>query len=432
MLLEQGDPNSREFADGQIAAKLVEMGCLNHYQATQILGGRTKFTLSLYHIIDCIGAGGMGQVYTAEHPVMARIVAVKVLPRDKCTPESITSFNREIRTLAQLEHENLVRAYDAGRDNNIYFLVTEYVPGSDLRKLVRTRGRLNANQAATIITQAAKGLAHAHSRGLIHRDVKPGNLLVSPDGRTKVSDLGLAASLGADDDPRAGKVVGTADYLSPEQILTPHDLTPATDVYALGCTLYYAVTGKVPFPGGTTRDKLRRHCDATPINPRRLNPDLPEAFIEVIADMMNKNPRERIGTMEEVIARLAPWASERIEEGQLLAAPAAAAPISFIPTPEPAVADMKDTEPAFLDVGYQDPWYADSPSQVSQISQGTDPSAATSEETRPQYSFKTQRPLPASDEGPRLSRPVAFLIGFTIAVAISLIAAFFIVNGLKQ
>ncbi len=300
--------------DDRLAAQLIAMGRLNSWQVEQLKRGRSKFNLGPYQVIDSIGQGGMGQVFRAEHTMMGRTVAIKVLPRYKSTPVAIASFTREIRAQAQLDHENLVRAFDAGHDGNVYFLVTEYVPGTDLRKYVRIRGKLSMNEAATIISGAATGLGHAHSRGLIHRDVKPGNLLVTTTGHTKVSDLGLAGFLGEDDedDPRWGKVVGTADYLAPEQIVTPKDVTPATDVYALGCTLYYAVTGKVPFPGGTVRDKARRQLEESPLNPKRINAELSDEFVEVIAAMMDKDPIARIQTMDEVIERLKPWATDAV------------------------------------------------------------------------------------------------------------------------
>jgi len=286
-----------EISDEQLAAKLVELGRLNSWQAEQLKVGRAKFTLGPYQIIDAIGQGGMGRVFRAEHRLMGRVVAIKVLPRDRSTPDAIASFTREIRAQAQFDHPNLVRAYDAGHDGNVYFLVTEFVPGTDLRKLVRVRGKLSMQDAATVIVQAAQGLAHAHECGLVHRDVKPGNLLVTPSGQTKVSDLGLAGFLGAEDtdDPRFGRIVGTADYLSPEHISSPRNLSPASDVYSLGCTLYYAVTGKVPFPGGTSRDKARRHCEDAPINPHRFNLELSDEFVEVVAAMMDKNAERRIG-----------------------------------------------------------------------------------------------------------------------------------------
>ena len=264
-----------------------------------------------YRILGLLGKGGMGEVYKAEHNVMGREVAVKVLPANKSTPEAIKSFSREIRTQAKLDHPNLVRAYDAGNDGRVHYLVTEYVPGMDLRRLIRSEGPLNVNQAASVIMFAALGLDYAHQSGLIHRDVKPGNILVTPEGIGKVSDLGLAGFLNdPDDDPRSGKIVGTADYLSPEQIRNPHDICEASDIYSLGCTLYYAITGKVPFPGGTPASKARRHLEETPWHPRRFNPDTNEEFVEIIADMMEKDPALRIQSMTEVVTRLEPWASE--------------------------------------------------------------------------------------------------------------------------
>ena len=298
-----------EAFEKRLAAVLVELGYLNDWQVIQLRQGRTKFTLGLYRIVDSIGRGGMGQVFKGEHPVLDREVAIKVLPREKSTPEAVANFNREMKTLARLDHPNLVRAYDAGQDGSVHFLVTEYVPGKDLRKMVRAQGRLDMGTAAKIISQVAAGLQHAHEQGLVHRDVKPGNVLVTSDGTAKLSDLGLAGPLEGDveSDPRFGKIAGTADYLSPDHIQFPTDPTPAWDIYSLGCTLYYAVTGKVPFPLPTTQEKVRAHCEHKPIDPRRLNKDLDEAFAEVIWEMMAKDPANRIPTARDVIAKLRPW-----------------------------------------------------------------------------------------------------------------------------
>lgn len=262
-----------DITDDQLAAKMVELELLTPYQTEQLKDGLTKFNLKDYVIIDWIGQGGMGRVFKAEHRLMGRVVAIKVLPRERGTPDAIANFEREIRTQAKLDHPNLVRAYDAGHDGNVYFLVTEYVPGTDLRALVRNDGPLTEQNAATVIMQAAQGLHYAHERGLIHRDIKPGNLLVTPDGMTKVSDLGLAGFVDdPEGDPRAGKIVGTLDFLSPELIRNPREITPASDIYSLGCTLFYAITGKVPFPGGQGGRQ-----DAAARRRRPLAPPAPES-----------------------------------------------------------------------------------------------------------------------------------------------------------
>ena len=328
--------------DQELSEKIVELGLLNAWQAKQLLDGRTKFTLGPYRIIDSLGQGGMGHVFKAEDPILKRVVAIKVLPRDKSTPEAIANFTREIQALSSLNHPKLVRAVDAGNDGNVNFLVTEYVPGSDLRKLVRRSGPLSMEAAANIISQVAEGLHHAHQQGIVHRDVKPGNVLVTPEGDAKLSDLGLAGpmySSNADQDPRYGKIVGTADYLSPDHILSPWNPVPAWDIYSLGCTLYYAVTGKVPFPGGTTSDKARAHCSLKPLDPRRLNHQLSDAFVDVVADMMAKDPAQRIPSALAVIDRLAPWAREFQNQRQAAAAGGPAAPpIAEKPVPASAMA----------------------------------------------------------------------------------------------
>lgn len=297
-----------------VASALVKNGLITEYQAQQLNVGHTKFTLGGYLITDGIGQGGMGHVFKGVHRVMGRECAVKVLPLDKSTPESRASFMHEIRLQAGLDNPFLVRAFDAGQDGNVHYLVTEFVPGHDLRRLIRNNGPLSMNDAAVIVSQAAQGLQYAHELGMVHRDVKPGNILVTPEGHAKVSDIGLATwSMSPENDPRAGKIVGTADYLSPEQIQTPKSVGPLSDIYSLGCTLYYAVTGKVPFPGGDSRSKCRRHCEQTPWHPRKFAPDLSEEFVDVIADMMEKDPARRIQTGNEVAERLEPWANSPTE-----------------------------------------------------------------------------------------------------------------------
>jgi serine/threonine protein kinase len=417
-----------EVTDQQLATVLVRTGVLNRWQAQQLLAGRSRFRLGAYDVIDSIGQGGMGQVFKARHSIMGRTVAVKVLPRDRSSPESIERFSREIRAQARLDHPNLVRALDAGHEGNVHFLVTEYVPGTDLRHLIRRTGRLSMAAAATIVSQAAAGLQHAHDNGLLHRDVKPGNLLVSPGGHTKISDLGLVGTFGdtKDFDPMEGKIVGTADYLSPEQIRDPRSIGPASDVYSIGCTLYYAVTAKVPFPGGTTRDKARAHCEQGPLDPRLLNRELSDEFVDLIAAMMEKDPARRIQTAAEVIERLKPWCGARLDlpasawqdSGVVAIAPTAGAgsPRPLDPDREAGVND--DTQPSFL--GDSFPRSADSPSQGSQ---GTHPIASATDDTLPVVKVEP-RLLDRRRRWPnrRYTPTALFVLGAVVALAV-LVAA---------
>jgi len=402
-----------EIHDSQLAAKLVEMGVLTAYQADQLRAGRTKLRLGPYLITDFIGQGGMGQVFKAVHKMMNREVAVKVLPLSRSTPTAIAHFTREIRLQAQLDHPNLVRAHDAGHDGNVHYLVTEYVPGTDLRRLVRTDGKLSQQQAAGVISQAAEGLGYAHQRGMLHRDIKPGNILVAQDGTTKVSDLGLAGFIQeADEDPRAGKVVGTVDYLSPDQIKNPRSITPASDIYSLGCTLYYAVTGKVPFPGGKTHDKARRHCEETPWHPHRFNPELSEDFVDVIADMMEKDPKQRIQTAEELITRLEPWATDTapIRSQQLGKSP-------WMPPPPPAISDGDD-ELHDTDAGSDEQEGSDSRQQ------GTDPIASAGHETSPLRPppRRVAPSIPQPPPKPRRSLFSPIVVALAVAIPMSALA----------
>ena len=366
--------------DDRLADKLVDLGSLNRWQVEQLRAGRTKFTLGPYRIIDSIGQGGMGHVFKCEHSMLGRIEAVKVLPKSRTTDESIERFQREIRAQAQLDHPNLVRVSYAGYDGPTYFFVTEYVAGTDLRRLVRSRGHLSMEEAATIISQAARALQYAHELGLVHRDIKPGNLLVTPEGNTKVTDLGLAWFLNTEQgdlDSRLGKIVGTADYLAPEAIKTPTEVRPTSDIYSLGCTLYYAVTGKVPFPGGTMADKLRWHCNELPINPRRFNSILTDDFMDVLSDMMEKEPERRIASAEEVQHRLTPWTLDTVPEpppGEETLPNLA----GWAPPSEPfSLWKASDTDSHFLDELEASP-DQDSPSQASQH---TEPIASSRQET---------------------------------------------------
>jgi len=418
-----GSDTAGEISDENLANKLVDTHVITRYQADQMLTGRNKLNLGPYLVTDFIGQGGMGQVFKAVHNVMGRECAVKILPVHKSTPEAISNFTREIRTQAKLDHPNLVRAYDAGQDGSVHYLVTEYVPGTDLRRLIRSDGPLTMQQAASVIMQAARGLHHAHESHLIHRDVKPGNILVTPEGIAKVSDLGLAGFINEGDaDPRAGKIVGTADYLSPEQIRNPHEVSNVSDVYSLGCTLYYAITGKVPFPGGTPNSKAQRHLAETPWHPKRFNPDISEEFVEVIADMMEKDPASRIPTAAEVAARLEPWATEV----GVSPAPLTKSPWTPPPLPTGSEDSAQETDGARIDSEEFDSSRAES---ASQWSQGTESGSAASQDTRQLPTRRRSGPLPPPLPLVQLPRRQRQNQTILLAVVASLAALAGVVSG---
>jgi serine/threonine protein kinase len=419
--------------DESLIARLVERGVLTSYQADQLRAGRTKLNLGPYVITDFIAAGGMGQVFKAVHKMMGRECAVKVLPRSLATEDRISNFTREIRTQAQLDHPHLVRAYDAGHDGKVHFLVTEYVPGTDLRRLVRSRGPLSMEWAASIISQAAMGIDYAHRRGLIHRDVKPGNILVTQDGITKVSDLGLSFSTNeSDDDPRWNKIVGTPDYLSPEQIRAPREITTASDIYSLGCTLYYAVCGKVPFPGGSARDKARRHLEETPWHPRRFNAEISEEFVEVIGDMMEKDVDKRIQSAEEVVLRLEPWVGESspLPAQQLVKSRWTAPPL-----PTGREPDVGRSGVISIDIEESDSRSQESPGQLSQA---TDAVVSARHDTMPGFPGRRRRPAPPfsiDDESEGWSRSMCVALALAIAIPLAMlggaILTFFVLHWLN-
>ena len=419
MIAERGLAPGTEIPADEIAAKLVEAGIVTAYQADQLRAGRNKLNLGPYVITDFIAQGGMGQVFKAVHKMMGRECAVKVLPRSLASDDRIANFTREIRTQAQLDHPHLVRAYDAGHDGKVHYLVTEYVPGTDLRRLVRSRGPLPMQLAASIISQAAMGLEYAHNRDLIHRDVKPGNILVTPDGVAKVSDLGLSFSAtDTNSDNRLNKIVGTPDYLSPEQIKSPREITRASDIYSLGCTLYYAICGKVPFPGGSASDKARRHLDETPWHPRRFNPEISEEFVEIIGDMMEKLPEKRIQSAQEVVARLELWAGEASPiPAQFLTNARWAAP------PLPTSREVELERPDFVPIDVED---FDSRSQESpsQLSQGTDPLASGRHDTIAIYSTRGRRnapPFSLDNDPEEWSRSMCVALALAIGIPISML-----------
>lgn len=332
----------------QIADELVRAGLLTFFQSKQIQQGRYKrFQIaSKYRLLELLGVGGMGAVYLCEHEYMKRLVAVKVLPVDKIAsdPTALERFYREARAVAALRHPNVVQAYDIDKFDTVHFLVMEYVDGSSLQDVIaRYAGRkqwFDPVRACHYIAQAAAGMQHAADLGLIHRDIKPGNLLLDRHGVIKVLDLGLARFFDHRHDGLTERfddkcVLGTADYLAPEQVTNDKPVDVRADVYGLGGTLYYLLTGSSPFPDGTVAQKLIAAQTQKPKPITTFRPDVPPALIAVIDRMMSKNPADRYQNMTEVMDALSPWTSQPI------AVPAD----TEMPVLSPAVLERMTTNP---------------------------------------------------------------------------------------
>jgi serine/threonine protein kinase len=311
-----------------VARTLVKKKLLTRFQAERLLAGRnTGFLLGQYRILDQLGRGGMGRVFKAEHRTMKRLVALKVLaPKLLQSERARTLFLREVQAAAQIVHPNVVAAFDAGEEAGHHFLVLEYVDGPNLDQLVRKQGPLPVGLACDYIKQTANGLQAAHALGMVHRDIKPSNLLVqrrglhehSP-GLLKISDFGLARLhspvAGASAAGRAGTilttqntVMGTPDFLSPEQARDLHRADIRSDLYSLGCTFYYLLTGQPPFPGGTALEKLIRHGAEQPEPLEAYRPDVPAAVLDIVQRLLCKAPDARYQTPRELAEALEPYA----------------------------------------------------------------------------------------------------------------------------
>jgi len=327
------------FTEGRaLAQELTRRGWLTSYQAGALLQGR-ELLLGPYLLLDKLGEGATGVVYKARHQAMRRTVAVKLIRKELVTDaEVVARFYREIEVVSKLSHPNVVHAYDAGPIGPTHFLAMEYVEGIDLTRLVETHGPLPLAQACDFIAQAALGLQHAHEQGLVHRDIKPSNLMVmraegnksrvdghqSPGSRCevltpamlgtgllKVLDLGLARFQRATDSrglaplTQDGKgMMGTPDYMAPEQALDLHSADARADVYSLGCTLFYLLTGKPPFVGNSLAEKLMKHQQAEPPALEKACPEVPIAIAAAARRMLAKEPAERLQTAAEVAAAL--------------------------------------------------------------------------------------------------------------------------------
>jgi serine/threonine protein kinase len=301
----KGEPKSAK----ELALELVRQKRLTKFQVEEVSKGKGKsLVLGNYVLIEKIGAGGMGQVFKAEHRRMHRIVAVKVLPGNTMKdPAAIARFEREVTAAAKLRHPNIIAADDADQANGVHFLVMEFVDGSDLSALVKQNGPFSVDQAVNYILQAAKGLEFAHAEGVVHRDIKPANLLLDKKGTVKILDMGLARIHGVAGQAEltsTGTFMGTVDYMAPEQALNTKTADARADVYALGCSLYYLLTGRATYEGDTLMAKLLAHRDHPIPDLRVVCPQVQELLEIVFKKMVAKKVEDRFQTMTEVIAAL--------------------------------------------------------------------------------------------------------------------------------
>ncbi|QDU15061.1 Serine/threonine-protein kinase PknB [Gimesia maris] len=295
-----------------LAKLLVKHKKVTKLQAKLVFQGKGKqLQLGNYLIQDKIGSGGMGDVYLAKHSRMNRSVALKVLPAAMAEDEkTIRRFQREVQAAAKLSHPNVVTAHDADEAKGIHYLVMEYVDGTDLGAFIKKQGVLPVGQALDYILQAAKGLEYAHEEGIIHRDIKPSNMLLDKKGNVKILDMGLARIDDVDGKnsitalTNSGSVMGTVDYMSPEQAQSTHTADNRSDIYSLGCSLYYLLTGDSVYGGQTIVNRIMAHRDQ-PI------PSLCSSQIHVPSDvdalyqkMIAKQPEDRFQSMSEVISAI--------------------------------------------------------------------------------------------------------------------------------
>ena len=309
----------------QLAQELIRQKKLTAYQAQTVYQGKGKsLVLGNYVVLDKLGQGGMGMVLKAEHRRMKRVVALKVIsPEAVKTPDALKRFHREVEAAARLTHPNIVGAFDADETKGIHFLVMEYVEGTDLSAFVKKRGPLPVEQAIRCIVQAARGLEFAHEQGVIHRDIKPANLLIDAKGMVKILDMGLAridGAVGGSSEgaglTSTGTIMGTVDYMSPEQAMDTKHADARSDIYSLGCSLYYLLTGKVVYDGDTMMKKLMAHqnaplpslvVDAASVRTISGNADagsVGHALDTVFRRMVAKKSQDRPQSMAEVIAEL--------------------------------------------------------------------------------------------------------------------------------
>jgi serine/threonine protein kinase len=346
----------------QLAQTMVHDGLLTYFQAGQFLQGRfRKFSIGNYRVLERLGSGAMAHVYLCEHTTLRKRVAIKVLPNALAEDQNyLKRFYREARASATVDHPNIVKAFDVDQDDKLHFMVMEYVDGVLLEDLVKQVGPLPWLRAAHYIRQAAAGLQHAHEANLVHRDIKPENLVVDRGGTVKILDMGLARFFNEGDELLTRGILGTPDYLAPEQSLDSHSVDIRADIYSLGGSFYYLLTGSQPFAEGTLAQKLLWHQTRYPKPIKSFRQDVPDELIAVVDKMMAKNPAERYQTPAEVVQALEPF--------------------TRTPVPPPAESELPRLCPALL---------------------GHEPRGGTPAIPKPQAPLLKKAPVPPLEQTPR-------------------------------
>jgi serine/threonine protein kinase len=426
---------------------LIDADLLTRWQIDQLLKGRYKgFTLGKYRLLRLLGAGGMSSVYLAEHATLHSKAAVKVLPLKRVEQTSyLARFEQEARLAARLNHPNIVRTFDLDTAGSVHFIAMEYVEGIDLHAKVKREGPLPVREAADYIRQAAVGLQHAHEEGLVHRDIKPANLVLDTRGTIKVLDLGLALAVTAGDEDCSltrehdEKVLGTADYLAPEQAADSHKAERRSDIYSLGCTLYYLLVGKAPFASGNAAARMQAHLNKPPPNLIEQRPDVPIAIAELYFRMMQKATDGRPQSAQEVADALAAWLAStdqgggRRVEGPRRQLPRRAVAVSTEPAGTTVVRSGPGSGSSGIFPGLPTPGVGSSgnlpkpPAAVVAAPDGGEPPIIVVEQAKP----KTPSPPAAAGDAAKQAargrkRPAGFAglpIGLWIVIAVGLILA---------
>jgi serine/threonine protein kinase len=313
----RGFPRDQREDPQALAEYLIRQGKLSRFQASKLLKGASSgLVVGPFQILSPLGKGGMGWVFLASDSRNQALVALKLLPPHRARNEerTLARFRREMDISQKVAHPHVAWTYEVGEHRGVHYIAMEYIPGKTLTRVVADEGPLPLARAARLLAEVALGLHHAHGRGLVHRDLKPSNIQVTPRDHAKILDLGLALFSGETEVDHMivggqGYIVGTMDYIAPEQTTDASQVGPRSDIYSLGCTLYFALAGQPPFPGGSSREKVQRHRSDEPIPLEHLRPDLPGPFVVLVRRLMHKDPEQRPASAQAVADLLNAWAA---------------------------------------------------------------------------------------------------------------------------